>query len=392
MRCETFEDILIALPLIQKGVKEISELLLANVVMVSEIPAPTFGEQRRVEFLKNRFHENGLLDNFTDEVDNVYAILPGEATGRNILVVAHTDTVFSEEIDHTITVQPDKIIGPAVGDNSLGVAVVASLPKILEHLDIQLTSNVILMGASRSLGRGDLEGLRFFLSNTDMPILAGIGVEGDHLGRLSHASVGMLRGEITCTVPEEYDWTRFGMTGAILSLNEIINRIVEIPTPKRPQTVIVLGSIEGGTSFGTIAKQAMLRFEIRSESAEIVNEIREKIEDITLEVSERTNTQVFLDFFAKRVPGGIAFSHPLCRQTRKIMETLDIEPQVSPSISELSTFIDRNIPAITIGITTGERGKERKEKESIDIEPIFTGLAQLIGVLLAIDGGFCDET
>jgi len=389
---ETFEDILDALPLIRSTVKDISEIILANVVMIGEIPAPTFGEQRRVEFLRDRFNENGLLDNSTDEMNNVYGILPGENEERNILVVAHTDTVFSEETDHTITVQPERIIGPAVGDNSLGVAIVVSLPKILEHLDIHLKSNLILMGASRSLGRGDLEGLRFFLSNTHMPIVAGIGVEGGQLGRLSHASIGMLRGEIICTVPEEYDWTRFGVTGAILSLNEIINRIVEIPTPKRPQTVIVLGSIEGGTSFGTIATHAMLGFEIRSESAEIVNEIRERIEEIALEVSERTKTQVFLDFFAKRAPGGIAFSHPLCRQTRKIMETLDIDPQISPSISELSTFIDRNIPAITIGITTGKRGKERKEKESIDIEPIFTGLAQLAGVLLAIDGGFCDET
>lgn len=391
MTFETFEDILTALPSIQGAVKDISEIILANVVMIGEIPAPTFGERRRIEFLKDRFTESGLLDSSTDEMDNVYGIFPGEDEERNILVVTHTDTVFSEEIGHMITVQPDKVLGPAVGD-SLGVAVVASLPAILEHLNIQFKSNLILMGAARSLGRGDLEGLRFFLSNTDMPIIAGIGVQGTQLGRLSHSSIGMLRGEITCTVPEEYDWTRFGVTGAILSLNEIINQIVEIPTPRRPKTVIVLGSVEGGDSYGTIAQHAALQFEIRSESAEMVNKLRERITEITLEVSEQTNTQVHLDFFAKRKSGGIAFSHPLCRQTRKVMKTLNIQTQLSPSISELSTFIDLGIPAIAIGITSGERGEERKGKESIDIEPIFIGLAQLVGVLLAIDGGFCDET
>ena len=30
-------------------------------------------------------------------------------------------------------------------------------------------------------------------------------------------------------------------------------------------------------------------------------------------------------------------------------------------------------------------------KETVMIEPIVTGLAQLVGILLAIDGGFCDE-
>ena len=127
-------------------------------------------------------------------------MFPGIENDRNILVVAHTDTLFGADIDHTIAVQSDHITGPAVGDNSLGVAVIASLPTVLKYLDIQLHSNLILMGASRSLGRGDQQGLRFFLSNTQHPICAGVAVEGIPLGRLSHESVGMLWGEIVCTV------------------------------------------------------------------------------------------------------------------------------------------------------------------------------------------------
>ena len=389
MDIETFEDILAALSSMRESIKDIGEMLLANLVMIGETPAPTFGEQRRVEFLKDRFIESGLSECSIDEKYNIYAVLPGKNKDQNILVVAHTDTVFHEEIDHTLNVRTDTVIGPAVADNSLGVATVVTLPAILQHLGIQLQSNLVLMGASHSLGRGDLEGLRFFLSNTDLSLRAGIGVEGLQLGRLSHSSIGMLRGEINCTVPEEYDWTRLGETGAILTLNEIINKIVEIPVPRRPKTVIVLGSVSGGTSFDKIATQSQLQFEIRSESADLVNEIRGRIEEITLEVSERTNTQIQLDFFARRAPGGISFSHPLCRQTRKIIQSLDIQPQISPSISELSAFIAHNIPAITVGITSGERLKNKKEM--IHISPIFTGIAQLVGILLAIDGGFCDE-
>lgn len=389
MTYETFNDILTALPSMQESIKNIGEMLLANLVMIGEIAAPTCGEQRRVEFLKDRFTELGLLDCSIDEKYNIYGILPGEEQKEHILIVAHLDTVFSEEVDHTITVRPETVIGAAVADNSLGIAAIATLPSILQQLKIQLKSNLILMGASQSLGRGDLAGLQFFLENKDFPIKAGIGVEGVQLGRLSHSSIGMVRGEVTCTVPEEYDWTRFGETGAILTLNEIINKIVEIPIPRRPKTVIVLGSIMGGTTFEKIATEAKLQFEIRSESAELVNDLRDRIEEITLEVSERTSTQIHIDFFARRVPGGIPFAHPLCRQTRRIIQTLDIQPQISPSISELSAFIDHKIPAITIGITTGERLKN--EREMIKIPPIFTGLAQLVGILLAIDGGFCDE-
>ena len=385
---EKIDEIINTLPYIKDAVVAIQEILLANLVMIGEIPAPTFAERRRVEFIENRFTESGLQNTSTDEIGNVLGILPGVEGEKNTLVVAHTDTVFPANVDHTITVHPDYIIGPGLGDNALGVAVMVTLPMLLELLEIQLKSNLILMGAARSLGRGNLEGLRFFLSNSEIPIQAGVCIEGVTQGRLSHDSIGMFRGEIICTVPEEYDWTRFGAVGAIVTSNEVINKILEIPIRRRPRSNIVLGAIEGGQSYNTIATRAVLRFEIRSESNEIGEEIYQQIKDITAEVSSQTGAEVTLDVFAHRNPGGIPFNHPLARNARRIMRALDIQARKSPSTSELAAFIDRNIPAIAIGMSFGEH--QNQLNELVKIEPIFTGLAQLIGILLAIDRGYCD--
>jgi metal-dependent amidase/aminoacylase/carboxypeptidase family protein len=197
----------------------------------------------------------------------------------------------------------------------------------------------------------------------------------------------MYRGEIICTVPEEYDWTRFGATGAIVTMNEVINHIQEIRLPRRPRSTIVLGSILGGQAYNTIATNAVLRFEIRTESDEIGEEIFQQMKAIISEVSSQTGADISLDVFARRRPGGITFQHPLARTVRRIMSALDIQPRKSPSTSELSAFIDHNIPGITIGITTGEH--QNTPEEEVGIEPMFTGLAQLVGILLAIDRGFC---
>ena len=391
MRWNSFDELVAELPQIHKKIQGIREIILGNLVMIGEIPAPTFHEQGRVDFLNARFEESGVVNCSLDECNNLYGIWPGVEGQQNILLSAHTDTLVDEDVDHTITVQTDKIYGPAVGDNSLGVAVLASLPKILDYLDIKFRSNLILMGDARSLGRGDLAGLRFFLANTTLPIMSAISIGGVQLGRLSYASLGMARGEITCTVPDEYDWTRFGSTNAILNLNTIINRIVQIPLARQPQTVIVLGSIEGGNSYGMIARHAVLHFEIRSESLDMVNTLQEKIEDITQEIATQTNTPVELEFFAKRSPGGLPFSHPFCKHARKIIEAVGVQPQILPSVSELSLFIQRRIPAVTIGLTRGTRAEEEEEEEFIEIEPIWTGLAQLIGMIAAIDGGWCRE-
>ena len=370
-------------------IKRFSEIILTNLVMLSEIPAPTFHEQRRMEFFLQRLNEYRLQNCSYDETGNAAGIVPGEVGDRNLLIVAHLDTVFSEEVDHTVSIQPNSVVGAGVGDNSLGAAAVATLPLILDELGIKLKSNLILMGSVRSLGRGDIEGLRFFLNNKDLPIYQGICVEGVKLGRLSYASIGMLRAEIIYQVPEEYDWTRFGAGGAIVNMNDVINRLLEIPLPRRPRSTIVLNSIEAGASFNTIPTHAALQFEIRSESGALVEKLGRTIRDITAEVASQTGADVQFHVLARREPGGIGFSHPLADTSREVLKSLDLNPRISPSTSELSAFIDRNIPAVTIGLTDGEHLNERHER--IDIEPMYKGIAQLIGLILAIDQGYTDE-
>ena len=386
---ESTADVLEHLPHYEKRITELTEPIIANLVMISEIPAPTFGEQERMNFMVNRLTEGGLQNCSTDEMGNALGILPGKTGERNIMIVAHLDTLFDESVDHSVSVQPDKIIGPGVGDNGMGLAVIASLPLILEHLGLQLDSNLVLMGSAQSLGKGNIEGLRFFLSNSDIPVHAAICTEGVEIGRLSYASIGMMRCEIDITIPEEYDWTRFGASGALIIMNRVMNKILALPIPKQPQTSILIGAARGGTSFNTIATHAKIQFEIRSESDTMVEELAAKIDNIAEEISAETNAEVKLNILAKRRPGGINFSSPLVEQARKIFKKLHIKHRILPSTSELAAFIDKGIPAVTIGITNGENMD--KMNEAIKIRPIYRGITQLVGLIRALDNGCCDE-
>lgn len=376
------------LPELEERLKGFKEVLLANLVMLGEIAAPTFEEADRIEFLVNRFNEAELTESSIDDGGNGIGFLEGKKGDKGILINAHADTVFSSKTDHTMRVLGDRISGPGVADNSLGMAVLATLPYIMSELEIELDHDLILLGGTRSLGRGDLQGIRFFLDNHNFNLSHALCIEGVELGRLSHTSIGMLRGEITCKVPESYDWSRFGDASAILTLNEVINKINDIRLPKRPRTSIVMGSINGGTSFNTIAKDATLRFEVRSESQDVVYATGQTIEDIVMEVSSKTGDEVNLDIFARRKPGGIPYAHPLNKCARDVMKSLDIEPRLAPSISELAALIGKKIPSLTLGITNGDN--MQKPNETIWIEPLFKGLAQLIGILIAIDGGRCE--
>ncbi len=363
--------------------RELREIFLSNLVMISEIPAPTFEERERVSFILDRFSESSLLNTSTDEYGNALGVLPGTGEGSNILLVSHLDTSFDMKTDHSASVGPGAITGPAVGHNAVGLAAITVIPALLEKMDIKLKSNLILMGSAQSLGKGSIGGLRFFLTNTKHPIKAGICVEGMKLGEITHRSIGMMRCEIIYNTPEDYDWKMFGRIGAIETLSEIISRIREIPIPNKPRTSISFGSIESGSAYSVIASEGILRFEIRSETEEMVKMLKLEIQDIVAGVSASYGIEVVMNVVGQRKPGGIPFTHPLTTSARDIMEALNIKYSVQPNTSELSAFIDSNIPAITLGITNCTR-KDRINEE-IEIEPLSQGMKSLLGLILSID-------
>ena len=365
------------------------ENILADVIMCGEIPSPTFEEAALTRFMRDRFNESSLQNISEDEMGNACGLLPGSEGKRHILVAAHVDKVWSRAVEHTVSVTPTQLRGPGIADNSLGAAAITMLPGILSHLGIELKSNLLLVGSTRSLGRGDLAGLQFFIENSKHPIDAALCVEGVQLGRLSYSSLGMIRGEIHIHAPELEDWTSYNNSGAIVALNRIIDLILGIETPARPETSIILGSVSAGTAYNVPPGEAVLRFEVRSEQHGIVARILARMESIIAQINAEDRVRAELSVIARRHPGGIDFSHPLVQTTRALMNQLGIKPKVAPSTGELSTLVDKNIPAITLGLTRGE--SKNALDETIKIDPLFTGLAQLIGVLCAIDQGVCDE-
>ena len=381
--------LLAKLPEYREKLFTLRERILADVVMVGEIPSPTFEEEKVVQFICNRFTEEGLDQISVDEVQNATGFLPGKEGKHNILVAAHTDRIWQNGIDHTVTVTADTLVGPGIADNALGVAALTTLPTLLKALGVELKANLILLGASRSMGRGDLEGLRFFTENSKLPFGAAVCLEGIQLGRLSYSSLGMNRCEIQVVTPEEHHWESWDLSGAITALTQIVQRILAIETPEVPKTSIILGSINSGTSFNLPPTQATLRFEVRSEEPGMVTRIREQIEEILEQTIAENGIHAAMEIIARRRPGSIGFSHPYVRSARSIMKALEIQPQVAPSTSELSVLLDKDIPSLTLGITEGDN--KHKLDETIQIKPMFDGLAQLIAMLQSMDNQFDNE-
>ena len=363
------------------------EEILANVVMIGQTPAPGGQEHHRVRYIMDRYAEAGLPEAGPDQFGNAVGFIPGRRGDRTVLLVAHLDTIVPAAEDHNLSVRADRIVGPGVSDNALGAAVLTSLPNCLARLGITPESNIQLLGSVQSLNRGNSAGLSFFLDHARRRYDCGICVEGVPLGRLNYFSIGTIRGDVSCSV-RPIESRSYGSESAVVVLNYIINRMLKIEVPTRPFTKIRLAKVHAGKSYDVEPEHARLGFEVNSHSDEMLHRIETQIADIVAELGARHAVESTLDVFFRRQAGGLPFSHPLVKATLGVMRELGIQPDQGHSPSELSEFISRDIPAVTIGLSEGRKNHE--DPDFVLIEPVLRGVAQLIGLLLAVDRGEAD--
>jgi len=121
---------------------ELIERVIELAIQIQQIPAPTFHEQKRAEFVHGLFMGEGLKDVCIDEAGNVLARLIGNGTGRPLVVSAHMDTVFPSDTDLRVARGSELIHGPGLGDNSLGVAALFGLLWALRDRNIALVGDI----------------------------------------------------------------------------------------------------------------------------------------------------------------------------------------------------------------------------------------------------------
>lgn len=383
-------EFLKTLPNLVDEIKAVQEIIITNIVLIGQTPAPTFKEKRRSTIFMERLAEFGVDEVTTDGYRNPIGIIRGTSPDKPpIFVVAHLDTFFERDIVHNYTIKDNQITGPGLLDNSLGVGVMVSLPILFEKLNLRFESDIVLAGTIQSLGKGNLRGVRHLLKTWPTPIRASVCLEGMELGRLNYFSDGMIRGEIDCSISEDKGTFYKFTPNAILILNEVINEIMNLRLSQRPRSRIVIGKIAGGANHGKIAYKANLGFEIRSDSYKMVKSIYNNIRDIVEGIGHENEVELNIKTISNLKAARLKFNHPLVKNAAAVLETLGIKPVSKSTESALSIFLSRKIPTVTLGITHGEN--YYTEKATMEIEPMFKGIAQVIGVLKAIDSGVCDD-
>jgi tripeptide aminopeptidase len=379
-----------ALPMFVDKIREIREIIISNIVLLGQVPAPTFHEKKRAEHLVARLAEFQVDECAIDDYGNPMGVIRGTSpTKPPIFIVAHLDTYSEVALDQHYEVTDKTISGLGVSDNSAAVGVLVSLPEIFKRLNLQFDSDIVLVAPILCLGRGNLKGIRRLLSHWPSPIQGAICLESIELGRLNYYSYGMIRSEISCSIAVEDHGRRRYEPNAILVINEVINAILGLRLPQEPRTQIVIGRIAGGFDYGKIAYDANIGFEIRSDSNDMVRALYSDIRDIVGGINKVFGVELKLNRISNLNVARLSYSHPLIKCASRILKRLEVEIFSEPSQSTLSIFLNRKIPAVTLGITRGDNFHQ--DDARIEIEPMYKGIAQIPALLMAMDKGMCNE-
>ncbi|MEW6086360.1 MAG: M20/M25/M40 family metallo-hydrolase [Chloroflexota bacterium] len=360
-------------------------------IQIQQIPAPTFAEGVRAEFVRRLFMKEGLEDVEIDDAGNVFGKFRvssvalsqskgSKSTVKPLIVSAHMDTVFPIETDLSIRREADKVFGPGIGDNSLGVAALfgllwyltsppAPLLKGEGSRDVWLVANVC------EEGLGDLRGMKAVVDRFGSEVQAYLVIEGMALGNIYHRGTGVKRYRVTAKTAGGHSWSDYGKPSAIHELSKLVVELTSLKLPESPRTTMNVGKISGGTSINVIASEASLELDLRSEGQESLVELISEVEK-TIQKASQPEVKFEAEVIGARPAGEISADHPLIQLAQESIREQGLEPMLAAGSTDANIPLSKGYPAVVLGITTG--GGAHTTNEFINTSLVEKGLEQLV--------------
>lgn len=358
-----------------------TERIVRDAITIQQIPAPTFAEKKRALYLKERFQKAGLQAVTSDEVHNVYGCWPGKHADHPALMVsAHTDTVFPAETDLTVRREGNLVYGPGLGDNSLGVAALLALLDLIKTQVLQPECDVWFVANSREEGLGNLDGIRAMWHTLSDRLGAAIVVEGMALGHIYHGGIAVRRLHVMCKAPGGHSWLHYGRPSATHGLVDFGARILAIDPPTIPRTTYNIGLISGGHSINSLAMEADLYLDMRSEDSTALAKLERQVR-AAIDAVKKTGVEFMVDVVGDRPSGQIPTDHPLVQLATAALESANLRPVYETGSTDANVLLANNLPTVTIGISNGSNA--HRLDEYIEAEPIAAGLWQFLLLTLA---------
>lgn len=340
---------------------------VAELIQLTEIPAPPFGEKARGEAFARLLREAGIEDISTDAEGNVIGVRRGRGQGPLLGVAAHLDTVFPAGTDVRVKRSGTRLIAPGVGDDTRGLAFVLAFTRAIREAKIETPGDMLIIGNVGEEGPGDLRGMRYLFTKGPWKdrIARFISVDGGNLDVVTNGGLGSLRYRVTFKGPGGHSWGAFGQVNPAFALGNAMAKLGKVVVPKRPKVSYNVGVVSGGTSVNSIPFEVAMEVDMRSASPEELRKIDAEFKRIVAEAVEEENAArqttfgrvtVELRLIGERPSGTTPPDSPIARQIAGTMQVFDKVPVWETSSTDANIPISLGIPAVAIARNSANKG------------------------------------
>lgn len=357
-------------------------------LQLCRIPAPTFLERQRCEWMAGEFRALGWHTQI-DRAGNLIAALNGFAGGPFVALTAHLDTVLAPRTREEITIGPDgKFHGPGVSDNGAGLAALLAIARALKSSPPMqdLNSDLLLIANVCEEGEGNLNGMRWLCKQSDLArrIVSFIVLDGATTDHITSRALGSRRFEVTFTGPGGHSWSDYGIGNPVHALSRAVALFSEHKANGGPRCSFNVGVIEGGTSVNSIPPLARAKVDIRSESnekmAELVALLTAAVDrSQELENQRATGGKVTarIKDIGSRPAARLSETAGVLQYLRAVDGYLGIRSHLDCASTDANIPLSMGIPAVSIG-AGGQGGGAHTLQEWFNPEGRDLGLKRIL--------------
>ncbi|HEY6432222.1 MAG TPA: M20/M25/M40 family metallo-hydrolase, partial [Acetobacteraceae bacterium] len=242
--------------------------MVADLIRLTEIPAPPFHEAERARAFRDMAEAVGLSDVTIDGAGNVTGLRRGTGSGL-VCVAAHLDTVFPAGTDVTVRREGTRLMAPGIGDDTRSLAVLLAWLRAMDEAAIRTRADLLFVADVGEEGPGDLRGMRHLFQQGPYAgrIDAFITVDSPDMDHIVTGGVGSKRYRVSFRGPGGHSYGAFGQVNPMYAMADAIQRLARLVVPSSPRTTYSAGVTGGGTSINSIPNLVWTEFDLRSESA-----------------------------------------------------------------------------------------------------------------------------
>lgn len=364
--------------------KQIQEELKQLIRDLCAIPAPSHHEEKRAEFCKAWFERAGGRGVYIDEALN--AVCPWGVTEDNdvVVVMAHTDTVFPDLEPLPFTEDERQFRCPGVADDTAELAILMLCARYFMANNQAPEVGVLFVANSCEEGLGNLKGSKAIVEKYGSRMRELITLDGADMRSIVTEAVGSHRYRVTVKTEGGHSFGAFGNRNAIHCLASMIQTLysVKVPQEGSSKTTYNVGTISGGTSVNTIAQEAQMLYEYRSDSRSCLAKMENMFRQVTAAYSVMGITVEVEKIGDRPCTGDVdreKHQRLIDRAADAIRRNLACEPVLRSGSTDCNPPLAAGIPAICIAPCTG--GGCHTREEYLELDSLETGCCLVLDFL-----------